>query len=384
MKSHILYIAVDYTGVHQSLHQSLSRIGEYDIIVYIPLNYRLRNRTYQERLPDGSRVISSTVIEKWDKWLYYRKIQKMVDYIVRQNLDWSRISLIHATTCCVEGAIAYELSKRFHIPYIVAVRNTDLNTYYKYLFWHRGYFRKILYDSQRVIFISHRYKDKTITLFHNVIQRKHICQKSEVVFNGVNSSFLLNRVSRKTFPFLYGRIVYVGAINRNKNLLNVIKAIALLRKDGWNISYTIVGKGKRGEETGYLEQVERESHRNSWIKLLPEQSSEALIDIYRQSDIFAMCSFHETFGLVYAEALSQGIPIIYSEGEGFDGVFPEGEVGYHAIPSSPQDIANKLRLVLKNYEEISRRVSALSLEQFDWDGVAQHYTALYKICGKFD
>lgn len=384
MKSHILYIAVDYTGVHQSLHQSLSQMREYDTIVYIPLNYRLRDRIYSEQLPDGSQVISSVIVKKWDRLLYCRKIQKMVNYIIRQNLDWSHISLIHATTCCVEGAIAYELSKRFHIPYIVAVRNTDLNTYYKYLFWHRGYFRNILLNSQRIIFLSHVYKERMSFLFQDLTQRKQIFQKSEVVFNGVNPSFLLNRMAKRMFPSRCRRIVYVGAINRNKNLLNVIKAIVLLRKNGWDISYTIVGKGKRGEEADYLAQVEQEAHQNSWIELLPEQSVEALIKIYRRSDIFTMCSFHETFGLVYVEALSQGLPIIYSEGEGFDGVFHEGEVGYHAIPSSPQDIANKLRSVLENYEDISERIATLPMKQFDWNDIAQHYAALYKMYGKLN
>ena len=40
---------------------------------------------------------------------------------------------------------------------------------------------------------------------------------------------------------------------------------------------------------------------------------------------FCLPSHAETFGLVYVEAMSQGLPIIY-EGQGFDKQFQDGEV----------------------------------------------------------
>ena len=44
-----------------------------------------------------------------------------------------------------------------------------------------------------------------------------------------------------------------------------------------------------------------------------------------------MPSRYETFGLVYGEAMSQGLPIIYSKGQGVDGYFKEGTVGYGVV-----------------------------------------------------
>ena len=38
--------------------------------------------------------------------------------------------------------------------------------------------------------------------------------------------------------------------------------------------------------------------------------------IYRENDIYVMPSIIETFGLVYAEAMSQGLPVIYTRGQG--------------------------------------------------------------------
>ena len=44
-----------------------------------------------------------------------------------------------------------------------------------------------------------------------------------------------------------------------------------------------------------------------------------------------MPSITETFGLVYGEALSQGLLIIYTKGQGFDGQIKEKLAGYSDI-----------------------------------------------------
>ena len=39
-----------------------------------------------------------------------------------------------------------------------------------------------------------------------------------------------------------------------------------------------------------------------------------------------MPSKYETFGLVYPEAMSRGIPIVYTKNQGFDKYFEDGEI----------------------------------------------------------
>ena len=71
--------------------------------------------------------------------------------------------------------------------------------------------------------------------------------------------------------------------------------------------------------------------------------------------IFILPSIHETFGLVYAEALSQGLPIIYTRGQGFDGHFEEGEVGYSVDCYDYEEISNKVLEIITKYETISSK-----------------------------
>ena len=126
-------------------------------------------------------------------------------------------------------------------------------------------------------------------------------------------------------------------------------------------------------EEGVLEQLRR----FPFFTYVPTQPKEQLIDRYRENDIFVMPSFSETFGLVYGEAMSQGLPVIYTAGEGFSGQFPEGEAGYGVDPRDTDDLVEKILLVVKNYRELHRRCPGLA-RRFDWDKIIAQYERIYE------
>jgi len=102
-----------------------------------------------------------------------------------------------------------------------------------------------------------------------------------------------------------------------------------------------------------------------------------LIAHYRTQHVLVVPSFHETFGMVYAEALSQGVPVVYSRGEGFDGQFADGEVGFACDPRQPSSIASAIERVVGDYEALSVRALAGS-QRFDWSRIADRYRELYQ------
>ena len=90
-----------------------------------------------------------------------------------------------------------------------------------------------------------------------------------------------------------------------------------------------------------------------------------------------MPSHTETFGLVYLEAMTQGLPVIYTRGQGFDGQFKEGTIGFAVSDKSPEEIAEKVIAIMNNYEEISRNASALS-SKYSWGEVADRFVDVYR------
>ena len=72
----------------------------------------------------------------------------------------------------------------------------------------------------------------------------------------------------------------------------------------------------------------------------------------------------------------QSLPVIYSLGQGFDGQFKEGEVGYHVDKLNPDDIQDKILKIIENYDEISKRCYE-KFTKFDWKKISKKYIDLY-------
>lgn len=303
---------------------------------------------------------------------------KRVLFFPKQNENYRRINrdipiesyqLIHAHMLFSAGYIAWRFKRSKKIPYIVAIRNTDVNVFFKYMFYLRKLGIAIMRDADKVVFISPAYKKKVIEEYVPKELKEEIECKSIVIPNGINSYFINNTYSKKEAPEGVLRLIYVGEVSKNKNIITTIKAAENLIKNGIDVELTIVGEIKYNKFRAILGE-------KSFIKYFEPCPKEEVLLHMREADIFVMPSFTETFGLVYAEAMSQGLPIIYTKGQGFDQQFQEGEVGYHVNPYSQQDIVEKILKILKDYKEISNRCTRNSI-LFDWNKIAGEYKELY-------
>ena len=275
-----------------------------------------------------------------------------------------------------DGNAAYELSKRYHIPYVVAVRNTDINHFFKLRLNLRKRGIEILKHAAAIFFLSEAYKEKLFSQYIPADKQEGILQKSYVIPNGIDDFWFHNQYRGRDLVRTAERIrdkklkvVCVAQITPNKNIPLLQKALGLLQAEGWNTRLTVVGKVLDEKELDIISQDENTEYQAPVPK-------EKLIDYYRDADVFVMVSHHETFGLVYAEAMSQGLPVIYTKGQGFDGQFPEGTVGYHADPVSAEDIADRIRQVCENYAALAGNCMELT-EKFGWDGICAEYKKIY-------
>ena len=97
--------------------------------------------------------------------------------------------------------------------------------------------------------------------------------------------------------------------------------------------------------------------------------------MYLSNHIFAMPSHSETFGLVYIEALSQGLPIVCSKNQGIDGSFSE-KIGAYVDSKSIDSISDGIRQTIKEYD--SFEVEKLDFSVFKWTRIATAYSEIYK------
>lgn len=374
---HVLHICNDFLGTsaHISLFSELDRMGVIQTI-YVPIKSDVipsnRNIDFQT---EGSRIVFSCRLKKYHKVFYGLKISELVKDI-EKRINLKDVDLIHSAILCNEGAIAYELHKKYNIPYISAVRNTDLNGYMKVFKWRRPYFRRIADNAEKIIFISAIYDNR----FTKAINAdKELSSKYLVINNGLNNHFLDNKYDSEKGLEGSVKIVITGAFVKNKNIHGLVEAIKILIEGGINIELSAIGNNlsSYSNEKEYSDSIMELEKKYKWFTTYPAQPKEKLLLSLRNNDVFALISFHETFGLSYLEALSQGLPIVYTFGEGFDGTYPDGKVGYGAYPNNPESIAEAIKNVIKNYPTLQQNVRKTDLEKFRWSNIALTYYNLY-------
>lgn len=372
----ILHITNDYSGstVYMNMVKELDNLGIKQII-YNPI--REEKRIGKNQIPleaKESKIIYSHILNKYtDRILYRSKINKIVKDI-EAKVDLSKITFIHAHTWYSDGGVAFILSQKYKIPYIVAIRNTDLNLFFKYFIHERNFGKKILKNAQNIITISEVYKKRVLESDKLASLKNDLLDKLIVIPNGVDPFWIENNTSIKnnTIPNEF-KVLYIGKFDPGKNVLNLVKSIKEINQKGEHkVILTLVGGGGR-DESNILKEIEDNNNINYIGKVFDKNK---LLEIFRNSNMFLMPSKHETFGLVYIEAMLQGLPILYTKNEGIDGFYND-KIGEKVSSHSINEITKKIKLLINNYNEYKIPTEKLVVNH-NWKNIALEYQQLYK------
>lgn len=317
----------------------------------------------------NSNVDVSHCLNKYDRVIFHYKHTKILqDFYSKYNPN--DFNILHAHSLFSNGYIAWRIHKKCNVPYIVAVRDTDMNTFFRYMLQLREMGIEILKKSQQIVFLSEVYKDELLKKYIPKQLSNQINDKSVVIPNGIDEFWLNN----KNEPKLLNKgnkikIVTAGTIDKRKNTLTTVEVCKELISRGYPIEFTVVGRIVNNK-------MYRKLVRENMVQYIPNQPKEKLLSIFRINDIFIMPSVTETFGLVYAEAMSQGLPIIYTRGQGFDKQFEDGEAGYPVNCFDVDEIVENVIKIIDDYNDISKRCIRL-VDKFDWNTISQKYINIY-------
>lgn len=291
---------------------------------------------------------------------------------MRKLLNLKKYSIVHAHSLFENGYLAYRAKKEFGIDYVVAVRNTDVNGYFKRAIHLRKIGVEIMKNAKRVIFISPSYKEFVL---NNYIKEKdfdYINNKCLVKPNGIDDYWVSN-IIKEDKPLKDRnevKLIQVGRIDKNKNIDTSIEICKELRNRGIKSYIKIIGDGN--EKKNLI--IKYKSL--EYVKFFDKVNKEKLKEYYDDSNIFIMPSKYETFGLVYPEAMSRGLPIIYTKGQGFDKYFKDGEVGYPIKYDSVNEGVEAVIDIINNYNFISNNAKNNS-KRFSWKIISDDYKEIY-------
>lgn len=359
----VMQIANGY--LKKSLYKNLfNNLNKYvNNTIFVPVRYGDKVDT-EEMMGD---VVVRECFSNFDRLVFYKKQFNILKEAER-SLDIETFDILHAHTVFSNGYLAYKLEKIYGIPYIVSVRNTDLYVFFEKFFFMRNLGVQILENAGAIVFLSEAYKKELINKYVPVEKRTDIDNKCVIIPNGIDDVFFENRIGKKKMSEVVN-ILHIGDIDKNKNLTETVSAVQILKERGYRISFKAVGtvKDKR------LEKRLNESK----VEIYPRCTLKETLKYYEDSQILVMPSHHETFGLVYAEAMSQGVPVVYTRGQGFDGQYSDGEVGYSVSDDKPEELACAIEHIIEDYENISERCIEHS-NRYGWQLIAKKYFEIYE------
>lgn len=357
----ILQIAPDYynTTLYKHLFETLeTNDASWEFCIFVCDNNGQSTAQRDYNIYRSNRSFSMI-----ERLLYFPKQNYLLREIER-TIPLKQIKLIHAHTLFSSGYVAYKLYKKYGIPYIVAIRNTDVNLFMRFMRHLRPIGRNIVYNAKKIIFISPEYKKYVLSRY----LPQSFEEKTTVIPNGIDKLFLDNKSQHNPTTNII-RLIYIGRLEKNKNIDTIIHVSDILIQKGHEVHLCMVG---RITNERYYDMIKV----REYIEWHDQCSKEEVLSFLRQNDIFLMPSYHETFGLVYAEAMSQGLPLIYTKGQGFDGFFSDGEVGFAVPPNDYDYIIKRILDIQNNYKIISNHC-VQNANIFDWQSIGEKYNELY-------
>jgi glycosyltransferase involved in cell wall biosynthesis len=371
----VLHICTNFLGsqLYVQLFSGLDALGVQQV-VYSPVRQSSgKSDRHISFAQNDSKVVVRNLLNFSTRASYRFKINKVVRDVIQHGL-MDGVDVIHAHTWYSDGGVAYELWRKFGIPYIIAVRNTDINIFDRFM-WHiRSYGLEIFDSASRIVFINRVYRERLLSShrfadYHALIERKSVLLPNGIDDYWLNSSF----VRRALDPLDEIVLIYVGSFSRSKNVLRLTKAVHLLSSQGLKCHLHLVGTG--GTQQRAVEKFV--SGKLCFTYHGQVDRKEQLLQLYRASHIFVMPSLNETFGLVYIEALSQGIPVLYTRNEGIDGMYEL--IGEPVDANSTRSIMDGILKIITNYPSYVVHPQAI-LCNHRWQDIAQRYLSLYHSC----
>lgn len=272
------------------------------------------------------------------------------------------------------GILSLSPLKKRKNPYIVSLRGSDVPGYdpfnQKLEKFHRILLpltKSIWRNASAVVALSQGLKDIALKTAPE--------QEIDIISNGIETDHFYPATTEKkqNGPL---KLITVSRLLERKGIHHLLEAIA--KPEPLPVTLTIVGTGSYEDE---LKRLCTELNLDDRVTFTGFVRRDELPELYRQYDVFALPSQTESFGLVFAEAMSCGLPIIGTFVGGIPELVRHETDGILVNPAEPGEIRSSLETMLNNPEE--RNAMGISArqrieEKYAWRVIAAQYLERYK------
>ena len=174
------------------------------------------------------------------------------------------------------------------------------------------------------------------------------------------------------------RMLFMSRIHPSKGLFLLIEALRNLNSKDWIL--TIAGY----DENNHQQEVElavAQANLSHSVQFIGPVDEEHKWDVYAGADLFVHPSFSENFGIVIAEALAAGLPVIATTGSPWIDL-TRHDCGWWIEPTIADltsAIQEALSLSVKQRQAMGARGKKLVKEKYSWKSIAEEMQKLYQL-----
>jgi glycosyltransferase involved in cell wall biosynthesis len=230
----------------------------------------------------------------------------------------------------------------------------------------------------KVIAISHHTREHLVNV-EGAPPEKVVTVRNGIDFDDVRitSPEQVARLKEQYGAHKRDLILLVARFSPEKGLEHLYSALQMLR-GRTHRPFVVLHAGTGAREPFYREQVARLGL-DDVVEFLGFRDD--VPDLMAASDLMVLPSTMEAFGLVLAEALYLGLPVVATNVGGVPEIVEEGVSGLLVPHAAPEALANALLRMLNNPEE--RRAMAGAgrrkiIDDFSFSGMLQGYEQLYR------
>jgi L-malate glycosyltransferase len=241
--------------------------------------------------------------------------------------------IIHSHGTILSGTLSYLLARRFKVPFLITEHQGPFSMI-SGSSWKRNWARRIMERADTVLTVSEHLKQE-------ILQAGIKPGDINVSFNPVNTQLFQLRRAK-----VENKMLFVGRLDAFKGALRCVKAFERVSERYPEATLTIIGDGE--EYVPIRNFIGQRSKLASKVQLLGLLSKEEIAVEMQKASFLVFPSKHESFGLVVAEALSCGLPVITTNRTA-PREFVNKKNGLLVDPESIDEIADAMISMLKDF-----------------------------------
>lgn len=282
--------------------------------------------------------------------------------------------VVHIFFGIPDGPIGWALKRAYGLPYLISLRGADVPSdevkrfakHYKVL---RPFVRWLWRDADALVAVSNGLREYASETTPDV--------PIEVIPNAIELSVFIPPRQRHQEGSV--RLLFVGRLNAFKNVEMLVETASRLLVRGIdNFELQLVGEG---EHRSNLERLVVEKGLTRHVRFLGWVDRAAIVEIYRQADIFVTATIWEGMPNTVLEGMACGLPVVGTRASGLAELVREGVNGYLVDVNDAAALTDRLADLIDNpYERrrMGKESRKIAEQEFAWDYIAEQYVEIYK------